>query len=97
MYQIMILLEKILHFLKLNGVFAETQVKVKVSHSLIAVGAVPGLGIQILKYEQIALHAVSLLLHIEDPRYNDSVCYQRFCCYIKFAVIKKLHIDPSKV
>ena len=27
----------------------------------------------------------------EDPRYNDSVFYQRFCCKIEFAVIKKLH------
>ena len=27
----------------------------------------------------------------EDPCYNDSVCYQRFCCKIKFAVIKKLN------
>ena len=25
-----------------------------------------------------------------DPRYNDSVCYQRFCCKIEFAIIKKL-------
>ena len=25
-----------------------------------------------------------------DPRYNDSVCYQRFCCKIEFAVVKKL-------
>ena len=32
----------------------------------------------------------------EDPRYNDSVCYQRFCCKIEFAVIKELDIDPSK-
>ena len=32
----------------------------------------------------------------EDPRYNDSVCYQRFCCKIEFAVIKKLDVDPSK-
>ena len=32
----------------------------------------------------------------EDPRYNDSVCYQRFCCKIEFAVIKKLDMDPSK-
>ena len=30
----------------------------------------------------------------EDPRYNDSVCYQRFCCKIEFAVIKKLDMDP---
>ena len=27
----------------------------------------------------------------EAPRYNDSVCYQRFCCKIEFAVIKKLY------
>ena len=32
----------------------------------------------------------------EDPRYNDSVCYHRFCCEIEFAVIKKLDVDPSK-
>ena len=32
----------------------------------------------------------------EDLRYNDSVCYQRFCCKIEFAVIKKLDMDPSK-
>ena len=25
-----------------------------------------------------------------NPRYNDSVCYQRFCCIIEFAVIKKV-------
>ena len=25
-----------------------------------------------------------------DPRYNDSVCYQRFCCKIESADIKKL-------
>ena len=32
----------------------------------------------------------------EDPRYNDSVCYQRFCCKIEFVIIKKLDMDPSK-
>ena len=32
----------------------------------------------------------------EDPRYNDSVCYQGFCCKIEFVVIKKLDTDPSK-
>ena len=32
----------------------------------------------------------------QDPCYNDSVCYQRFCCKIEFAVIKKLDIGPSK-
>ena len=26
----------------------------------------------------------------EDPRYNNSVCYQRFGCKIEFAVTKKL-------
>ena len=29
-------------------------------------------------------------LIIEDPRYNDSICYQRYCCKIEFAVIKKI-------
>ena len=32
----------------------------------------------------------------EDPRYNDGVSCQRFCCKIEFAVIKKLDRDPSK-
>ena len=32
----------------------------------------------------------------EGPRYNDSVCYNRFCCKIEFAVIKKLNMGPSK-
>ena len=32
----------------------------------------------------------------EDPCYNDSVCYQMFCCKIKSAVINKLDQDPSK-
>ena len=32
----------------------------------------------------------------EDPRYNDSVCYQGFCCKIKFAVKEKLYMDLSK-
>ena len=34
----------------------------------------------------------------ENPRYNDSVCYQRFCCKIEFTVIhvKKLDMDPSE-
>ena len=26
----------------------------------------------------------------EDPRYDDSICYQRCCCIIEFAVLKKL-------
>ena len=45
--------------------------------------------------------AVCILIHkfemlfTEDPRYNDSVCYQRFCCKIEFSVIKKLEMDPS--
>ena len=32
----------------------------------------------------------------EDPHYNDSVCYQRFCCKIEFAIVKKLDMDLSK-
>ena len=32
----------------------------------------------------------------ENPRYNDSVCYQQSCRKIEFAVIKKLDMDPSK-
>ena len=38
----------------------------------------------------------SPLATMEDPRYNNSVCYQRFCCKIEFAVIKKLDMDQSK-
>ena len=30
------------------------------------------------------------VLGTEDPRYNDTVYYQRLCCQIEFAVIKKL-------
>ena len=37
-----------------------------------------------------------LLANTEDPRYNDTVCYQRFYCLIEFAVIKKLVVNPSK-
>ena len=35
--------------------------------------------------------------YTEDPNYNDSVCCQRFCCKIEFAVIKKLDRNPSKI
>ena len=35
---------------------------------------------------------VQELTSTEGPRYNDSVCYQRF----EFAVIKKLNKGPSK-
>ena len=41
----------------------------------------------------------SIFMHLntEDPRYNDTACYQRYCGYIEFAVIKNLDImDPSK-
>ena len=30
----------------------------------------------------------------ENPRYNNNVCYQRFCCKLEFAIIKKLDKDP---
>ena len=33
---------------------------------------------------------MSFWTHTEDPRYNDSICHQRFCCKIEYAVIKKL-------
>ena len=38
-----------------------------------------------------SLNLVSLLSNrsTEDPRYNDSACYQS-CCKIEYAVIKKL-------
>ena len=41
--------------------------------------------------KRICVHCIT-----EDPCYNDSVCYQRFCYKIKFAAIKKLDMDPSK-
>ena len=42
-------------------------------------------------------HIVNKLFHTENPRYNNSVCYQRFCCIkIEFAIIKKLYMDLSK-
>ena len=31
----------------------------------------------------------------EDPRYNDSVRYQRFCCKTEFAVIKNPDMEQS--
>ena len=34
--------------------------------------------------------------YTEDPHYNDTVCYLRFCCEVEFAVIKKLDMGPSK-
>ena len=36
------------------------------------------------------------LRNTDDPRFEDSVCYQRFCCKIEFAVKKKLDMNPSK-
>ena len=36
----------------------------------------------------------SIVENTADPRYNDSVCYQRFYCKIEVAVIKKLDMDP---
>ena len=39
---------------------------------------------------------MQLFATTEDPRYNDSVCYQRFCCKIEFAGIKKLVMDISE-
>ena len=33
---------------------------------------------------------------IEDPCCNDSVCYQRLCCKIKFGVLEKLDMDLFK-
>ena len=35
-------------------------------------------------------------LYTEDPRFNDSVCYQRLCCEIEFALIKKLDMTHLK-
>ena len=43
-----------------------------------------------------ALRVNQLDLGTEEPRYNDSVCYQRFFCKIEFAVIKKLDLGPCK-
>ena len=37
-----------------------------------------------------------MVVGTEDPRYNNSVCYERFCCKIEFAVIKKPDMDPSE-
>ena len=35
------------------------------------------------------LRHIIVSLNTKYPRYNDSVCYQRFCCKIEFAIIKK--------
>ena len=74
------------------------QQKVEILHHLsdancppIIVGtSLPHMGFLIFLLQTILLPVT------EDPRYNDTVCYQRFCCKIKFAVIKKLYVDPSK-
>ena len=52
-------------------------------------------------YKNINLHLKNIIIYIytlytEDTRYNDTVCYQRLCCSIEFAVIKKLDMDPTK-
>ena len=39
---------------------------------------------------------MTLHVYTKGPHYNDSVCYQRFCYKIKFAVIKKLDVALSK-
>ena len=39
---------------------------------------------------------LSVVNTTKDPRYNDSFCYQKFCCKIEFAVINKLDMNPSK-
>ena len=53
----------------------------------------------LLKYESSSSNITSLVslrreievgIYTEDPRYNDGVCYQRFCCKIELAVVKKL-------
>ena len=45
-------------------------------------------------------HTNALRLITEDPGYNDLACYQRFCCKIEFAVVKKLdrtHLKHQKM
>ena len=46
-------------------------------------------------FESLA-RTISIEWSTVDPRYNDTVCYQRFGCKIEFAVIKKLNMDPSE-
>ena len=36
------------------------------------------------------------IFDVQFHRYNDSVCYQRFCCKIEFAIIKKIDMDTSE-
>ena len=52
-------------------------------------------------FEQTAkkhgLHRACHSPYTENPCYNDSVCYQRFCCKIEFAVMKKLERTHLKV
>ena len=42
------------------------------------------------------LDPLIFLFSTVDPRYNDTICYQRFGCSIESAVMKKLDMDPSK-
>ena len=39
---------------------------------------------------------LGIIFHIQRTLVITTVCYQRFCCKIEFAVIKKLDMDPSK-
>ena len=50
----------------------------------------------VVQVEALSVMAVKEKKNTEYPRYNDSVCYWRFCCKIEFAVIKKRDMDPSK-
>ena len=50
-------------------------------------------------YKSLATEILNAYEHkvsTEDPRCNDTVCCQRFCCLIEFAAIVKLDMDPSK-
>ena len=40
----------------------------------------------ILEQAGLVSESLSIRRNTEDPRYNDNVCNQRFCCTIEFAV-----------
>ena len=51
---------------------------------------------EVAHFERPHLDLLCLQIQLQRTLIIMSVCYQRFCCQIKFAVIKKLDMGPSK-
>ena len=51
-------------------------------------GTIPSIKAKVCLLKTDADSLSSIIGSTEDHRYNDSVCYQTFCCKIEFAVVK---------